>query len=283
MKSDKKRLSRSLGGDLAIFGMLAAVSVLFVVPFYYAIVQAFKPLEEIFLFPPRLYVKNPTGDNFYLLTQLTNSLWVPFSRYLFNSLFVTIAGTFAHVIVSSMAAFPLAKTNIAGKKFFSGIVVLALLFTYEVAAIPQYIVMANLKMINTMWALLIPPIAAPLGLFLMQQFMTVIDDSMLESAKIDGATPMRTFWQIVMPNVKPAWLTLIIFSFQAIWNREGLEFIYNESLKVLPTILRQISTSDLARAGIGSATGVILMIPPILTFVLVQSNVIETMAHSGIK
>lgn len=278
-----KKINRSIGGDICIFLVLAIVGIFMALPFVYAIVQSLKPLEEIFLFPPRFFVRNPTFDNFFQLSQLTNNLWVPFSRYIFNSFFITIVSTVFHVIFASMAAYPLAKQNVPGGKIIFAIITMALLFNASVTMLPQYIIMSKMSMINTVWALIIPPIGAPLGLFLMKQFMEQIDKAIIEAGKIDGASTFRVFWNIVMPNVKPAWLTLVIFSFQASWNREGLEFIYDENLKVLPTILKQISSSGMARAGVGSAAAVLLMIPPIVTFLVVQSNVLETMSHSGIK
>lgn len=278
-----KKINRSIGGDICIFLVLAIVGIFMALPFVYAIVQSLKPLEEIFLFPPRFFVRNPTFDNFFQLSQLTNNLWVPFSRYIFNSFFITIVSTVFHVIFASMAAYPLAKQNVPGGKIIFAIITMALLFNASVTMLPQYIIMSKMSMINTVWALIIPPIGAPLGLFLMKQFMEQIDKAIIDAGKIDGASTFRVFWNIVMPNVKPAWLTLVIFSFQASWNREGLEFIYDENLKVLPTILKQISSSGMARAGVGSAAAVLLMIPPIVTFLVVQSNVLETMSHSGIK
>ena len=285
MKADKgqKRLSRSKGGDIFLFTVILFFAAFMALPFVYSIIQSVKPMEEIFIFPPRLFVKNPTLNNFYEMFQLTNNLWVPFDRYLFNSIFVTVCATFFHVVLSSMAAFALAKGRFKGRQFIFDMVVLSLLFTFEVARVPQYIIMSKMHMIDKIWALLLPPIAAPLGLFLIKQFVGQLNDAIIESARIDGASEISLFWRIIMPNIKPAWMTLIIFSFQTIWNREASEFIYSESLKVLPTILRQISSSGLARAGVGSAAAVVLLIPPIVTFVIAQNNVMETMVHSGIK
>lgn len=282
-KSKGKKLNRSIGGNIIIFLMLALVGAFMALPFVYAVVQSLKPLEEIFLFPPRFFVRNPTLSNYSMLGTLTSNLWVPFSRYAFNSIFITLVGTVGHVILASMAAYPLAKKKFPGSNILFQMVVLSLLFTGQVTHIPQYIVMAKLNFINTYSALILPPIAASLGLFLMKQFMSQIPDSLIEAATIDGASQIAVFWKVVMPYVKPAWLTLTIFAFQSIWNKTGMSFIYNENLKVLPTVLKQIAEGGIARAGVGAAASVILMIPPIITFVLVQSNVLETMGHSGIK
>ena len=150
-------------------------------------------------------------------------------------------------------------------------------------SIPSYVIIAKLHIIDTFWALLLPAIATPMGLFLMKQFMSQIPDSIIESARVDGAGTFTTYLRIVMPQVKPAWLTLVIFSFQSLWNREGLTYIFSEQLKTFPTILSQLSSSGVARAGAAAAAAVVLMLPPILVFILAQSNVMETMATSGIK
>ena len=274
----RNKLSRSRLGNLVVLVLLAAMGVFTAIPFLFSIVQSIKPVDELFVYPPRLTVSRPTLDNFAVLFNLTSSTWVPVSRYLFNSLLLTVCGTVGNVVVCSMAAYPLAKLKFHGRKLLFNLVVVSLLFTYEVTFIPNYVILSKLQMLDTFWALLLPAVATPMGLFLMKQFMEQIPDSVVESARVDGAGTLTLYWRIVMPQVKPAWLTLVIFSFQSLWNREGLEFIFSEELKMFPTILKQVASSGVARAG-----AVILMIPPIVVFLLSQSNVIETMASSGIK
>ena len=277
------KISRSRGGDVAVFLFLLAAGLLMFLPFLYAIVQSIKPIDEIFIYPPRFFVTSPTGDNYLSLLDLVEDSRIPFSRYFFNSVLVTFFATGLHVIFASMAAFPLAKFRFPGSKTYFNIIVVSLLFTTQVTALPLYIVMAKLHLIDTYAAIIFPAIGSSLGLFLMKQFISGIPDAMIEAARVDGASAIRIFWSIVMPNVKPAWLTCIIFSFQTVWNDEGSNFIYSESLKVLPTMLHQISDGGIARVGESSAAAVILMIPPILIFVLSQSQILETMAHSGMK
>lgn len=281
--TSKKRLNRKIGGDIAIFIFLALVGAFMLLPFVYSIVQSIKPMSEIFIFPPRFFVRDPTLENFSSLFQMVNTAWVPFLRYLFNSLFVSLVATAAHVILASMAAFPLAKFKFPGSNLLFQIIVVSLLFTTEVTALPLYIVMAEFHLIDTYMALIFPAIGASLGLFLMKQFMTSIPDSMIEAARVDGAKTFYIFWKIVMPNVKPAWLTCVIFAFQSIWNNDGSQFIYDEAYKTLPTLFRQISEGGIARAGVSAAAAVLLMIPPIVIFVASQGQVMETMAHSGMK
>ncbi len=240
-------------------------------------------MQEIFRFPPKFWVENPTLENYILIPTLVDNLWIPFGRYVFNSAFVSAAGTVFHLLVVSLAAFPIAKYKFPGGKAFFEIIIMALLFTGTVTALPRFVMMARIGIINTYFALLLPQMAAPFGLFLMKQFMTIIPDPMIEAAQIDGANKLKLLWRVVMPNVKPAWLTLLIFTFQSYWNGAGAEYIYSENLKLLPTVLSQVASSGIARAGSGAAIAVILMLPPLTLFMISQSKIIETMACSGIK
>ena len=282
-KQRRNGVARSLGGDIFITVVLIVVAAFMMLPFVYAIMQSLKPIEEIFIFPPRFFVINPTLSNYLTLSKLTDSLWVPFSRYLVNSVVVTIAGTGFNLVVASMAAFPLAKYPFPGSKWLFRLVTTSLLFAGPVTALPQYIIVAKMGLINTLWSVILPAVGLPLGLFLMRNFMTQIPDGMLEAARIDGAGTWRIFASIAMPMLKPAALTLIIFTFQSLWNTTGGTFIYDEKIKLLPTILNQVVTAGIARAGSGAAASVVMMIPPFIIFIILQSRIIETMAFSGIK
>jgi len=279
----KKRVNRSFMGSFWLFVFLAFVGAFMALPLVYAINAAFKPLDEIFLFPPTLFVRNPTMTNFVDLMTLLGNSWVPFSRYIFNTVFITGMGVVGHVLFASAAAFPLAKHHFPGKTILFTTVVLALMFTPQVTAIPNYMIMSWIGFVDTYWAVIIPAFAFPLGLYLMKQFMEQIPDALLEAAKIDGASDYRIFWQIIMPNVKPAWLTLIILLFQLLWGTDGNGFIYSEQLKTLHFASNQIIQGGIARAGVGAAVALILMSVPITLFVFSQSRIIETMATSGMK
>ncbi len=282
----KKRvkLSRSKGVTFLILVFLLLMGSLMALPMVYTTVQAFKPINEIYAYPPRFFVKNPTFDNFYQVFELANNLWVPLSRYIFNSVFVSVIGTFIYIIIASLAAFPLAKVEFPGKKLFSLLIIWMILFRSEVTAVPQYVIISSMGLVNTYLAILLPAMASSFGVFLMMQFMqTAIPDSILEAARLDGASENRIFFKIVIPCVRPAWLTLIIFTFQGLWNNTGIQYIYSEDMKMLPSVLSTISAGGLARAGAGSAVGLILMLPPIIIFMISQSSVMETMSQSGLK
>lgn len=279
----RKRVTRSFGGDLVIFVVLLAGAAFSALPLIYIVSNAFKPLNELFLFPPQFFVRNPTLDNFKDLLIIMADSWIPFSRYLFNTLFITIVGTGGHVIFASMAAFVLSKHQFRGRKLFFTLVVFSLMFSQEVVAIPKYLTMTYLGWIDHYAAIILPAWAMSLGLFLMKQFIdAMIPDTLLEAARLDGASELRIFWQIVMPIVKPAWLTLTIYSFQELWRRFGGEFIYSEQLKTLPYAFNQIISGGIAWAGVSSAVALVMMGVPIIIFIINQSKVVETMATSGL-
>lgn len=279
----RRQPNRSRSGDIGIYFILIFFGLFMAFPLVYAINSAFKPLDEIFVYPPRVFVRNPTTDNFQDLFVIMGKSWVPFSRYVFNTLLITVAGTGGHLLVASMGAYVLAKYKFPGSKMFFSLVVTALMFNGYVTAIPNYLIISKIGWVDTMWAVIIPAFASPMGLFLMKQFMEGIPDALLEAAKIDGAKEWSVFYKIVMPMVKPAWLTLIIFSVQNLWNTKASNFIYSESLKTLPYALQQIVSGGIARAGVGAAVTLVMMIVPLTVFILSQSNIIETMASSGIK
>ena len=279
----RRRPNRSLAGDMGIYFMLAAVACLMAFPLVFAVSSALKPLDELFRFPPTIFPQHPTTDNFSDLIVTMGQSWVPFSRYILNTVFITAVGTFGHLVIASMAAFVLAKYDFPGGRLFFGVVTTALMFSGYVTGIPNYVIMSKLNMIDTYWALLLPAFAAPIGLFMMKQFMEGLPTALIEAAKIDGANTMRIFWSIVMPNVKPAWLTVIIFSVQSLWNTSASTVIYSEAKKTLVFALQQIQAGGIARTGQAAAVTVVVMAVPIFIFVLSQSQILETMASSGIK
>lgn len=279
----RKRISRSLAGDIALFMLLLAFGLFSAYPLVYTICAAFKPLNELFIYPPKLFVEHPTLDNFTDLSVLLEDSWVPFSRYLFNTVFITLAGTVGHVILASMAAYPLSKYNFPGSKIIFGLVVYSLMFASSVTDTPRYIVFSCIGLVDSQWAIIVPAFAYSLGLYLMRQFMSDINMELIEAAKIDGANEFQIYWRIIMPLVKPAWLTLIILLFQQLWNTDGGTYIYSEQLKPLSYALHQIVSGGIARTGTSAAIMLIMMIVPISVFILSQSQIIETMAHSGMK
>jgi len=277
-------LNRSFSGNIGVYIVLTFMGTLMLFPMIYSISNSLKPMDEMFMFPPRFFVRNPTYKNFQDLFRLLSTSMVPFSRYLFNTVMITVIGTVGHVVLASMCAFALSKHTFPGSKTMFRIVVLALLFNGSVLNIPNFMMITWMRLLDSPLAFIIPAFGSSLGLYLMKQFMEqMIQDSVLEAARIDGASEWRIFWTIVMPVVKPGWLTLIIFCFQGLWGIGGNIFIYSEQLKTLNYAMGQILAGGVARVGAGAAASVVMMIVPISIFIISQSNVVETMGASGMK
>lgn len=255
-----------------------------VIPMVFIISNAFKPLDELWLYPPRFLVRNPTFKNFRDLSVAVSTSWVPFSRYVFNTVFVSVTGTAGHVLIASMCAYPLAKYRFPFRNMIFSTIIIALMFNPAVTTIPNYLILSKIGLVNSLFGLLLPAFAMPLGLYLMKQFMEqMVPDSLLEAAKIDGANEGVVFFNIVMPIVKPAWLTLILFSFQGLWGIANSNIIYSEQLKTLQYALNSIKDSGLARAGAYSAGALLMLAVPVTLFLITQSNILETMSTSGMK
>lgn len=283
-KRDKKvRLSRSLGGDITLFIILIGFAFFSAYPLVFTIANAFKPLDEIFVFPPRLLPKNVTFAHFVDLFNLIGNTQIPITRYFVNTIVITLGGTIGHVLLASMCAYPLAKHRFPGRTFINQLIVYSLMFSAAVTTIPNYMIISWLGLIDSQLAIIIPAFGYTLGIFLMRQFMDRVPNELLEAAKIDGANELQIFWKIVMPMVKPAWLTLIILLFQQLWGVEGGNFIFTENLKPLSYALSQIVSGGIARTGTAAAVTVIMLIIPITVFIFNQTRMLETMAHSGLK
>ena len=283
-RGHKVVLNRSAGGDAGITVMLSILGVIMFFPMYYVVIQSLKPLDELFMFPPRFYVMSPTLDNFTDLFSLMGDSWVPFSRYIFNTVFISIVGTTGNLICSSLAAYAFAKIRFPGGKTMFNLVRTSLMFHSTVTAITNFIIMSAIGIVDNHLAIILPAFCTSLGLYLMKQFMdTNVTDAVLESARLDGAREFKIFLVIAMPMVKPAWLTLIIYSFQGLWNAGSSIYIHSEQLKSFNYAIGQILAGGIKRSGAGAASTIIMMLVPLLVFVISQSNIIETMGSSGMK
>ena len=283
-RKHKVVLARSAGGDAGISVILVILGAFMFLPMVYVVMQSLKPLDELWMYPPRFYVMSPTLKNFKDLFTLMNISWVPFSRSIFNTVLVAVAGTAGHLFLASLAAYALAKIKFPGRDLMFQTVQMSLMFNATVTAITSFILMSALHWLDTYWALIVPAWCSSLGLYLMKQFMdTNVNDSVLESARLDGAKELKIFWIIAMPMVKPAWLTLIIYSFQGLWNAGASMYIYSEQYKSFNYAIGQILAGGIKRAGASAASLVIMMLVPIIIFIISQSNIIETMGSSGMK
>ena len=284
VRNHKVVLNRSAGGDAGITTLLVVLGVLMFIPMYFSVMTSLKPLDELWIFPPKFYVINPTFKNYADLFKLMNTSWVPFSRYIFNTVLITVAGTFGNLCLGSLAAYALSKIPFPGRKTIFQMIVLSLMFVSQVTGIANFITFSALGLIDNLLAIILPACCSTLGLYLMKQFMdSSVSNEALESARLDGANEFKVFWSIAMPMVKPAWLTLIVYSFQGLWNTGSSIYIQSEQLKTFNYAIQQILSAGIVRAGASTAAMVIMMIVPVTVFVVSQSNIIETMASSGMK
>jgi ABC-type glycerol-3-phosphate transport system permease component len=279
-----KRYTRSKWVTAFFVLVLLLFGAVCILPLVYSIATSLKPLDEILIFPPRFFVKRPTIANYTLIPSLLSKLQVPLSRYFFNTFFITIVGTFSHILVAAMAAFFFSKS----KKKWVGIIFLivqfSLLYNGTTLGVPQYIIFSKMGIIDTYWVYILPHLPGATGVFLMKQYMDgSVPEALLEAARIDGAGYPLIFWKIVMPMVKPAWLTLLLFAFRDMWSMQMGTMIFTESLKTLPAAMSQITNAGIARQGSAMAVSVIMMIPPILVYLISQSSVMQTMSNAGMK
>lgn len=280
----KNRLARSAWGNILLILFLILMAFCMMLPFIYTISTALKPSNELWLFPPRFFVRHPTMKNFSDLFNLMSESWVPLSRYGFNTVFITLVGTVGHIFLASLCAYPLSRYKFPGSAGFFNLVQITLMYSGAVTAIPNFLVVSRLHILDTYWAYILPSLAMPLGLFIMKQFMDqTVPMEVLESGEMDGANEFQKFFRLVMPMARPAWLTLMIFLVQSLWTIGNTPYVYSEQLKTLPFALSQVATAGIARAGAGAAATVFIFSIPLLIFILSQSSIIETMSTSGMK
>ena len=283
MRRPTRRVSRSAAGNATVIIFLLIFGMFMILPLYYMVVSALKPTSELFYFPPKFYVIKPTLRNFLSLIKLQAQSDVPFERYLFNSVFVTVISTVGYVLLASMAAYALSKHKFPLKNTITKSVVFAILFRPEVTSVPLYILMVKAHIIDNYWALILPAMSGSFGVFLLQQFLDNVPNEMIEAARIDGASEFVIYRKLIMPMLKPAWMTVVIFTFISIWNTTAAQFIYSEDMKMLPAMLSSLSTAGVTRTGVAAAVGVLMMFPSVVIFLLSQNSIVETMAYSGLK
>lgn len=276
-------LNRSVGGDTAITIVLIIFGCFMFLPTYYLIINAFKPIGEMFLTPPNMWVIKPTFQNFIDLFASMTSTWVPLSRYIFNTIFISLGATVGCLVIGSLAAYAISKVKFPGSNGVFQLIVYSLMISSTVTGIAHFIIFVGLHWLNTYTISIVPVWASTLGLYLMKNFIDAnVPDDMIEAARIDGCNEFRIYLTIVMPLVKPAWLTLMITVFQQVWNAGASKYVYSDNLKTFDDAINSIISAS-GTQGAGAAATVIMMTVPITVFIISQSKIIETMGSSGMK
>jgi ABC-type glycerol-3-phosphate transport system permease component len=277
--------------QIKFYVFLVPLAIFMLLPIIYIVSSAFKPPDELFAYPPRLFVVNPTFRNFTdLFSKLSNS-GIPISRYLFNSILITVVTVAASILVSSAAAYALSKKRFKLKQALFAINTVALMFVPIAVTIPRFLVIERLNLLDTFWVHVLPVLALPVGLFLLKQFIDGIPDEVLEAAQIDGASDWRIYWRIILPMIQPALATIAILTFQAAWNNAETSTLYinSESLRTLAfylSTLTQATTTGAAAVagqGVAAAAALIMFLPNLVMFIFLQGQVMSTMSHSGLK
>lgn len=282
--NNPKKFNRS---QIKFYVFLIPFALFMMLPIIFIINHAFKPLDELFAFPPRFFVNAPTFDNFRNLFDLANTSGIPLSRYVLNSLIVTVAVVFFSIIISSMAGFVLSKKQFRGKKAIFEINNVALMFVPIAVTIPRFLTISFLGIDDTFFAHILPLLAMPVGLFLIKQFIDQIPDALIEAAIVDGANDFQIYWKIILPLIKPAMATAAILVFQLVWNNieTSTLFTTSENMRTLAFFMNTlaVNTNVVVGQGMAAVASLIMFVPNLVLFIILQSSVMNTMSHSGLK
>ncbi len=267
--------------------MVLPIAAFMLLPLIYIFNHAFKPFDELIEYPPRFFVRRPTFDNLIELFDTATTTGIPVSRYLFNSVIITLSVVILSIFLSTLTGYALSKMKFHINKYISSINTIAMMFVGTAVVIPRYIIVENLGLIDNFFVHIIPMIAIPVGLFLVKQFIDQIPNELIEAAKIDGASHFKIYLTIILPLIKPAIATIAILSFQAVWNNADISatYINSDSLKTFAYYMATLSSSSntVAGAGMSAVATLIMFIPNLVIFIFLQSKVMSTMVHSGIK
>ena len=274
-------------GQLKIILIILPLVIFMGMPIIFIINHAFKPMEELFAFPPTFFVKNPTLDNFTKLMKFSNGSGIPLSRYIFNSLVVTVLTVGLALLLTTLSAFALAKIKFKGRNMLTQINQIAIMFVSTAVLIPRYIVICQLGLIDNLFAHILPLVAMPVALFLVKQFVEQVPDSLLEAAYMDGATDFDVYIKVIIPMIKPAIATASILVFQQVWtNMETSSYFFSDdSMKTLTFYMNTLVNvnNTVAGQGMSAAASLIMFVPNLVLFIILQNKVMNTMANSGIK
>lgn len=280
--------SRYSLGQVKFFVFLIPLGIVMILPIVFMFSQAFKPLDELFLFPPTFIVRNPTFENLVRLLSLKDMTVIPVTKYLFNSVVVSAVVVALSLMTSAMTGYALSKKKFRLRNVLFEINTIALMFVPAAVTIPRYLVAEKLGLINSYWGHILPLLALPVGVFLIKQFVDQIPNELIEAAAIDGAKDAVVFTRVVLPLIRPALATVAILAFQTVWNNAETSSLYmsKETLKTFAFYMTTLSTTvgnNVAGQGVAAAAALIMFIPNLIIFIFMQSKVMDTMAHSGLK
>jgi len=218
--------------------------------------------------------------------RVTGGTGVPMSRFLVNTIAATLITVVCTIFITAMTAYALSKKKFRAKEWLFKINQAALMFVPTAVLIPRYLVVVNTGLNNNFMAHILPFLAMPVGLFLVKQFVDQVPDALIEAARIDGAGEGRVMWNIVFPQIQPALATVCVLTFQAVWGATEASnlFIEDDTLRTFAFYLSTLAVGDNPMmTGVGAAATLILFFLNLIIFIAMQSRVMNTMSHSGIK
>jgi alpha-1,4-digalacturonate transport system permease protein len=260
--------------------LLAMISFIILAPVAWFILSSFKDLTDLSARPPKLFPSRWAFENYTEAFKMYDYL-----RYFMNSVIVTVLATLLTLLINSMAAFAFAKYNFRGRDGLFVLTLAMIMIPLQVILIPIYLVVSSLGLVNTYWGMIIPAAATPTGVFVIRQYMLTIPDELIESARIDGAGEFRIYARIMLPLARPALAVVAIFSILWRWN----DFLWplliaqDERLYTLPVALALLNGQLVVPYNVVLAMSVMSIIPVLFMFVFMQRQIIQGIAHTGIK
>lgn len=276
--------SRSKLGNIMMFLFMFIFGCFSMLPLILMVSNSLKPINELYMYPQQFLPVSPTVSSYKTLFNLLSDTWIPFTRYLSNTIFITLTVVVGRIILCSIAAYPLAKLNFKGKATLNTLVMFSLMFSTTINDIANYIIVDAFGWVDTYFAVIVPLVGNSMGLFIIRNYTgAAVHDSLLEAARLDGCDEIKCYFKIVMPLIRPAWLTVAILGIQEVWGATHTTYLYSEELKTLPYALSQITSGNMLKQGAAQAGAVLMLIVPVVMFLVSQARIINAMGTSGIK
>jgi ABC-type glycerol-3-phosphate transport system permease component len=275
----EQRRRRSIGRGV-LYVIMTAAALMFMMPFFLMLSSAFKPFAEILRVPPTLFPEAPTAEAFVTVVQDA-----PFFTWFRNSMVVSLSVTSLVLMTSSLAGYIFAKFDFPGRGIIFVVLLTTMMVPFPVLLIPTYLVVNELGLINSLWALIVPGMASAFGIFLMRQFIQGLPNDLIEAARLDGASEWAIYARIVVPLAKPPMAALGIFTFLASWNDYLWPLIVINEIKksTLPLALTFFNDQYTQRYDLIMAAATLSVIPVIIVFIIFQRQIVNALVLAGMK
>ncbi|WP_407947107.1 carbohydrate ABC transporter permease [[Phormidium ambiguum] IAM M-71] len=271
----------STGKYILIYGVLSAIALIMLFPLLWLISTALKsPAENIFQFPPQFFPTQPTFDNFIRVWQ-TN----PFGQYLFNSTLVAGLTVILNLLFCALAAYPLARLEFKGRNIIFALIVSTIMIPFQIVMIPLYILTVQLGLKNSYLGIILPSLASAFGIFLLRQAFQGVPKELEEAARMDGCSELGIWWFVMLPAIRPALVTLAIFTFIGSWSDFlwPLIVIDQPEYYTLPLGVARLAGTFSLDWRLIAAGSVISILPILLLFIILQKYIVPSDLGSGVK